>query len=162
MFDQAIAEQITERIAQGEPLTHVAKELRIGRQTIHDWRAAVPEFAVQYARAKDAGYDAIADEIMAIADECPADAEDVAAARLRIDSRRWLLAKWDPKRYGDRIQADVDLTVRVQIADPTRQLRQPVQDIAQGARTLPALEHSGPVSALAVGALVQPGDVTQK
>ena len=38
---------------------------------------------------------------------------------LRIESRLKLLAKWDPKRYGDRIQSDVDMTIRVTIDDPT-------------------------------------------
>jgi len=157
MFDEQKAEQITERISQGIPVSQVARELNIGRRTIHDWREANPTFAAQFARAKDDGFDAISDEVIEIADD--ADPKQVDHARLRCDARLKLLAKWDSKRYGDRITQDVDLTVRVAIADPTRQLRnaattQPA--LAGEARTAPALEHSGPVSALAVGALVQP------
>jgi hypothetical protein len=38
------------------------------------------------------------------------DHENINRARLKVDARRWLLSKILPKRYGDRVQADV--TVR--------------------------------------------------
>ena len=33
--------------------------------------------------------------------------EDPASRRVRIETRLKLLAKWDPKRYGDRLQAEL-------------------------------------------------------
>src|SRR6478752_5433785 len=85
MFDEQKAEQITERIGQGIPVSQVARELQIGRRTIHDWREANPTFAAQFARAKLDGFDAIADEIIPIADD--ADPKAVDHARLRVDAR---------------------------------------------------------------------------
>ena len=83
-----------------------------GRVTITDWLAADSEFAEQYARAREIGYDAIAEELLTITDEEPErdpqgkiDAGSVAHQRLRADTRRWLLSKWQPKRYGDKIEA---------------------------------------------------------
>ena len=63
------------------------------------WLAQVPEFSESYARARSIGIEAIADDIQAIADR--ATAEDYNVARLQIDSRKWLLSKMRPDRYGD-------------------------------------------------------------
>lgn len=67
-------------------------------------------FAAQYARARDIGLDAIADEIIEIVDEEPGttdmgatDSGRVADKRLRFDARRWYLSKLAPKKYGDKL-----------------------------------------------------------
>ena len=116
MFDEQKAEQIVEHLSQGVPVSQIARQMQIGRRTIHDWREQFPSFSAQFARAKDQGYDAIADSIIEIADD---QSTDTDRARLRCDARLKLLAKWDPKRYGDRIQSEVDMTIRVTIDDPT-------------------------------------------
>lgn len=79
------------------------------RKTIADWMVMDAEFAMLYARAREHGADAIADDIMKISDESPErdaqgkiDPGSVAHAKLRADNRRWLLSKWAPKRYGDK------------------------------------------------------------
>lgn len=75
----------------------------------------------RYARSKDMQLDIIADEMLDIADDGSNDlmtivkgnveyeTENKETARrsaLRIDTRKWLLSKLNPKKYGDR----VDLT----------------------------------------------------
>ena len=61
--------------------------------------------------------DAIADDCFVIADESSKDyrltdkglafdAEHVQRSKLRIETRLKLLAKWDPKRYGERQQVE--------------------------------------------------------
>jgi len=58
----------------------------------------------RYARACEERADKIADEILEIADNgSNKDNTIVQRDRLRIDSRKWLLAKLHPKKYGDRI-----------------------------------------------------------
>lgn len=66
-------------------------------------------FAADYAEARSRGFDAIADEVIAIADTEPPIAPDgridpgfVAWAKHRTWARLKLLEKWDPKRYGER------------------------------------------------------------
>ena len=64
----------------------------------------------QYARARADLIERMADDILEIADHPPADAVEGAAARLRVDTRKWLLSKIAPKRYGDKVE--VEATVK--------------------------------------------------
>ena len=50
----------------------------------------------------------MAEEISAISDDLT---EDANSRRVRIDSRKWLLAKLAAKTYGDRAEVDVDVNV---------------------------------------------------
>jgi len=87
-----------------------------------------PEFLKQYARAKEESADALAEEMLEIADDGRNDwmarnggtddegnarentyvlnGEHIQRSRVRIDTRKWLASKLKPKKYGDR----VDLT----------------------------------------------------
>jgi hypothetical protein len=60
--------------------------------------------ADQYARARAASLDSIAEEALGIADDdsIPSDHK-----RVMVDTRKWLLSKLAPKKYGDH----VDLTI---------------------------------------------------
>ncbi len=85
--------------------------------TFYRWMLDHPELREMYARAKDAQLQILADEIQAIADEpqlgevvtIKGDEREVKMAdmlehrKLRIESRKWLLAKLAPKKYGDKI-----------------------------------------------------------
>lgn len=79
-------------------------------------------FAAQYARARDAGLDTLADEVFEIADdgtndyveketkkgkEIVFDGEHVQRSRLRFDARRWYLSKLAPKKYGERVATEI-------------------------------------------------------
>jgi hypothetical protein len=83
---------------------------------------AHPDFAADIARAREVGFDAIALEALAIADASEHDTkvvgrgedferevpnhEWISRSKLRVETRLKLLAKWDPKRYGDKIQQE--------------------------------------------------------
>lgn len=72
--------------------------------------------------------DLFADEILEIADETGTDLttddkgkvtvehEVVARSRLRVDARKWLMARLAPKKYGDKLQHTGGLTVRYEDA----------------------------------------------
>ncbi len=69
-----------------------------------------------YARACDERADLIADEIFEIADNGASkdmlikdDNVKVQRDRLRVDSRKWLLSKLNPKKYGDKVDLTGDL-----------------------------------------------------
>jgi hypothetical protein len=78
----------------------------------------------QYARACEERADLIADEVFDIADNKDAientkllikdDNVKVQRDRLRIDSRKWLLSKLNPKKYGDKIDVGIsgNITLR--------------------------------------------------
>lgn len=90
--------------------------------TFYRWMGSHPELRELYARAKDDQLDLIEDEILEIADDSTNDfieiqrkkgvdiifdKEAVMRSNLRIESRKWLMGKLRPKKYGDRIQQDI-------------------------------------------------------
>ena len=74
-----------------------------------------PEFSQQYAHAREAQADKLAEEILLIADDgsndtytdgdgnCRTDAEAIQRSKLRVDARKWLASKMAPKKYGDKV-----------------------------------------------------------
>jgi hypothetical protein len=87
--------------------------------TVREWAKANSEFARDIAHAREMGFDAIAVEALSILDEEPErvvtvtgddrsesriDGASVQRAKNRFEGRLKLLAKWDPKRYGDAVQ----------------------------------------------------------
>lgn len=113
LYTQALADQICERIANGETLRAICRDIGISWTTAYAWRAERPEFAERIARAREHGFDAIAEDTIEMIDEKPArtatqfgervDPGDVAWQKNRVEQRLKLLAKWDPKRYGEKV-----------------------------------------------------------
>jgi hypothetical protein len=97
-----LCEQVLDRISKGEPLTHIAKDLKFSVQSWNRWLREDEELAIAHARAREDGGDAIAEEALRLADAVEAKSEHVQKAKLQIETRLKLLAKWHPKRYGDR------------------------------------------------------------
>jgi len=82
--------------------------------SVFRWIADIPEFREQYEAAKAESADALAEDMLEIADEPPPmnasggiDSGAVADKRLRIDTRKWLASKLKPKKYGDKLQQEV-------------------------------------------------------
>ncbi len=104
--------------------------------TVYKWIAANPDFSRQYARATEVRADVLADEMFDIADtpvmgvKTKVDGEGnvettegdmIEHRRLQIDTRKWALARMNPRKYGDKIQLGgaADLPP-VQTLDATR------------------------------------------
>lgn len=104
MFDQAKADAVCARLAEGESLRKAAKSEGVGVQTVLDWCDANKEFSGQYALARSRGYSLLADQIIELSDTQDADSGMVARNRLQVDSRKWMLSKMLPKVYGDKIE----------------------------------------------------------
>ncbi len=87
-------------------------------QTFYVWLENDASKSKQYARACEKRADALFEEILDIADESKMDKktlddgkevvdnEVVQRSRLRIDARKWMLSKMNPKKYSDKIQVD--------------------------------------------------------
>jgi len=73
------------------------------------------EFVRRIARAREDGYDELADKCLRIAFDPCQDQVEVTQRRLQVDTILKLLAKWNPKKYGDRVGVEhgggVSLTV---------------------------------------------------
>src|SRR6478735_1195215 len=118
-YDQKVADAICEKLSQGIPLAEICRgEGMPATRTVGDWRLAHANFAADFARARDEGFDAIAADCLRIADDASQDtmivggdghereaanSEWISRSKLRVETRLKLLAKWDPRRYGDKM-----------------------------------------------------------
>jgi hypothetical protein len=117
-FTQAAFDEVIARLSMGEPLAAICRDEHMPAvRTFHDWKERTPELAARFARARDDGFDQIALQALEIADT-PVEtiierstAQGVETTRqdalghrkLQIETRLKLLAKWDPRRYGDKL-----------------------------------------------------------
>ncbi len=100
-FSQDIQDAIINRIAAGETLRAICADPDYPDPgTVVKWCDASESYAQRYARARKLGYDAIADETLKIADDT---SEDANSRRVRVDTRKWLLSKLRPDKYGDHL-----------------------------------------------------------
>jgi hypothetical protein len=123
-FTQKLADIICERIADGESLRLICQSDDMpARSSVFKWLAETKTFSDQYARAREAQADLLADEILTIADDSTndtlvkerkdgddyevANAEWIARSRLRVDARKWLASKMAPKKYGDKVTQEL-------------------------------------------------------
>lgn len=115
-FTQEIADIICERIAEGESVRKICQDDAMpAMSTIFKWLNDHKTFSEQYARAREAQADKMADEILEIADDGRndtyidgdgrerTDQEVIGRSKLRVDARKWLASKMAPKKYGDRV-----------------------------------------------------------
>jgi hypothetical protein len=117
---------ICERLGQGEPLAVICREDGMpAYRTVKDWmderdaqgemteRAAFVSAAI--ARAREEGEDSIAADCLLIADDSGGDyrlgdkglildSDHIQRSKLRIETRLKLLAKFNPKRWGDKVE----------------------------------------------------------
>lgn len=104
-----VAADICAKLAEGESLRKVCERPGTpNKATVFRWLAQHEEFRDQYAKATDTRADALFEEMFEIADDVPAEAAAVAKARLRIDTRKWALARMNPKKYGDKVSQEID------------------------------------------------------
>lgn len=113
-FDEALSHEICQLIAEGVPLREICRMERMPSWwTVYDWmeREGTGDFKTRIARAREIGFDVIAAESMSIVDAPPErtaagqiDRGSVDHAKLRAEHRLKLLAKWSPKRYGDKVE----------------------------------------------------------
>jgi hypothetical protein len=116
-FTQELADLICEELANGSSMRTVCKmDDMPSMSTVFKWLRDYKEFSEQYARAKQEAADAMAEEILDIADDAPSkvtgmdrsDAARVQAQRIRIDTRKWIMSKMKPKKYGDKLDLTSD------------------------------------------------------
>lgn len=139
-YTQTLDKEICNRLAEGEPLRQICRDQHMPScRTVYTWREANPDFASRIARARQIGYDAIAEEALEIADtpllgeETEEEGGKVKVRRsdmlghrkLQVDTRLKLLAKWSPNKYGER--TGIELTGAnggpVQLSDTERATR---------------------------------------
>ena len=118
-FTQQTADVICDGLIEGRSLRSIcADENMPNAATVCRWLAVNEGFREQYARAREVQADTLFDEILDIADDSSGDrkivgrdgeerevcdTEFVQRARLRVDARKWMAGKLQPKKYGDKV-----------------------------------------------------------
>ena len=106
-----LAEVVCESMRDGLSLRKACIEIGITASTFLEWVSKDEVLADQYTRAREAMLDKMADELLEIAD-APVGTTDTGSTdsgavqkqRLQVDSRKWLLSKLAPKKYGDKVE----------------------------------------------------------
>jgi hypothetical protein len=128
IYTQELADKICERLAKGETLKSICRNAGMpDDRTVRIWALNNYQgFYPRYAISRQLGLDAMADQLLEIADDGSGDYisdghgnkipnnEHINRSRLRVDTRKWYLAKLAPKRYGEK----VDLNVGGQAENP--------------------------------------------
>ena len=109
---------ILSEIEEGNSLRSIlSKKDMPSRYTFFEWLKDDEEKANQYARACEVRAESIFEDILEIADNSSNDtiytdkgeipnSEWMQRSRLRVDARKWMLGKMNPKKYGEKIQQE--------------------------------------------------------
>jgi hypothetical protein len=110
-----IADKVFSEMRQGLSAYKACVKVGIPQSTLNHWLNDDVELAADYARAREELHEFIAAEIVAIAD-APVPSNEkggldpgaIQKQRLQVDTRKWLLSKLAPKKYGDKIEVSGD------------------------------------------------------
>lgn len=120
-YTPELGDKICARLADGESLRTVCKDEGMPcKSTVFNWLRTIPEFRANYGVAKVECADAYIEEVIDIADDGSNDwmlsnkpnstgyvmnGEHIQRSRVRIDTRKWIASKMNPKKYGEKVEA---------------------------------------------------------
>tara|TARA_R110002020_G_scaffold255088_2_gene468871 strand:- start:2700 stop:3356 length:657 start_codon:yes stop_codon:yes gene_type:complete len=121
--DDSFWEQMFEEMGEGKSLSELCKDLKWcglpGKNVPYTsvWVAidVRSDLSDRYARAKSARVDGLSHKVLKIADDVVNGVMDPQAGRVAADQYKWAASKFYPKMFGDKIQADVQVTNLTQI-----------------------------------------------
>lgn len=117
VYSENVMENICRRLSTGETLRSICTSQGMPSWvTVYRWVDSIDGVAFRIARARDLGFDAIAEQALQIADT-PLEGIETEESdqgmkikkgdmlghrKLQIETRLKLLAKWSPRKYGDK------------------------------------------------------------
>lgn len=117
-YTEEMGDYICEQLAEGISLKRICeREEMPDKATFFRWLRKYPELRDNYIRAKEESADALFEETIDIADETvsviKSGAEKKSSAyaqaqKLRVDTRKWMMSKMKPKKYGDKLDMTSD------------------------------------------------------
>ena len=124
-YSEEVEDELLALVASGLSLYQIEKIKGMpSRRSVLAWKYKYPDFSRKFDAARLAGVDSIAEDILNIADDGSNDwverlgyngatpkmevnGEAIHRSKLRVESRKWLLAKLMPKKYGDKVSQEV-------------------------------------------------------
>ena len=125
--DPIIVNEIIDWIAHGNTLrSYCRQKNKPNWITIYNWwEKDDGDFIARFAHARDMGADAIAEECLEIIDSPPPlcgsegntrlDPAAVQMQKNRVEARLKLLAKWNPKKYGEKVGVEAGGNINLTI-----------------------------------------------
>ena len=117
-YSDEIRESVLSQLAEGKSLRTICKaEGFPAPSTVIFWTLDDPKFAERYARVRRVGFEVLAEQLLDIADDGSNDYtqtvdgvrvnnDHINRSRLRVDTRKWILAKMLPKVYGEKLAVE--------------------------------------------------------
>ena len=103
-FSQTVFDAICNRMAEGESLRAICKTTEMpNKRTVMRWLEKSEDLQKQYSEAQRLRAECYFDEIIDIADS----RSDPQKTRVQIDARKWVLARMNPKKYGDKFTQEL-------------------------------------------------------
>ena len=109
-YSEEVANLICNQVREGKGLKSICQDSKLpAYSNVRRWITEnLNGFQDLYARAKDDALWNMADEIQDIADSTlrAVSSEEIQSAKLRVDTRKWLLVKLKPREFGNRIEVE--------------------------------------------------------
>ena len=106
---------VLEGMRSGLSAFKACKRAGVNQSTFNDWLNGDAALAAEYARAREDLLEMMASDLIDIADRPVGSTESgatdsgaVADKKVQIDTRKWLLSKLAPKKYGDKLEVSGD------------------------------------------------------
>lgn len=123
VYTKKVAASICQYIMEGMSIREIERQEGMPcSTTIFNWLALDKNgFVEQYTRAKECQSEYMAEEMLEISDDAQNDymkrnhednegwqenGEHIQRSRLRIETRKWLMSKMKPKKYGDKLRTE--------------------------------------------------------
>ena len=128
-YTEDLADEICSRISEGRSVHSICKDKDMpSRPTFYKWLADHDQFLNKYNAATEQRADFHFDEMLDIADSVEPETAEVSKAKLQIDTRKWIVARMRPRKYGDNPQeedGESDNAQPVQVTVNVRDARKP-------------------------------------
>jgi hypothetical protein len=128
-YSDELAADICLRIANGRSVNSICTDADMPSKTsIYEWLNKHSQFTDMYREAVNQRADFHFDEMLDIADDVIPETAEVARAKLRIDTRKWVISRMNPRKYGDKAdgsEADEDTAQPIEVVVNVRDARKP-------------------------------------
>lgn len=126
VYSRQIDDEICRRLSLGESVNSICRTPgfpapSVVKQWVVEDRGGI---GARYARAREVGWETMADQLFEISDDRSFVGQPDASAivqqqRLAVDTRKWFLSKVLPHRFGDRVEivgnADAPIVHRIEL-----------------------------------------------
>lgn len=102
---EGVLNEVVSRVAEGESLKNIAKTLGTPYSVLWSFLSQQDRME-KYRMAQEAAADALAHEVLQVADTSE-------VVRDKVDARKWLASKWGKQTYGDKSDGDAKIGITV-------------------------------------------------